>query len=225
MTRPKKPREGWYVRRSDGPGNLRPARWPHLFGALVFCLTVVTSCSGPGLDLTDADYLNDVTGASLELGSRIELAKLGHQIGFPTGWYAESAGPFTSLAWNRAEVRRWFDGRELEGPLVFFEVETFEFMEGMGLDEQSPTPEDLLDFSVATFGWADLRQRQSLTLFGGEGIQVRGTDPRGEFLGIVGVLPEEKTILIMVIAPTASILDDLMPTWRAMAQSLVGGLA
>lgn len=205
----------------DGGGiGLRSGRW-----AVTVMLLAVAACTapGPGLDLVDEEYLAGITAEPLPLTELIPLAGLESTIGYPEGWYGESVGPFTTMAWERPEVSRWFNGDGLQGPLVFFEVETLQFMEGMGLEESSPTVSDILDFSVGTFGWTELRDEQHLTLFGGEGIQVRGRDPRGEFLGIVGILDEQRTILIMAIAPTTEDLEDLLPTWRGMVRSIRPG--
>ena len=186
-------------------------------------LALVGCSSSPAIDLSDPDYLEDISGSSQSLGGRVDLARLELAINYPEGWHAESAGPFTTITWDRSEVTRWFGGDDLEGPLVFFEVESFDFMRGMGFSEARPTPEGLLEFSTRTFGWDQIRDEVAISLFGGEGLQVRGRDPRGEFVAIQGVLPEERTILIMVIAPTAAELDELLVTWRAMVDTIGEG--
>jgi hypothetical protein len=188
--------------------------------ATLLAVFAVAACStAEALTFTDPEYLADFGGEPLPFRNRVELAGLDHDVPYPDGWYAESGGPYTTIAADPADVRRWFDGEVLEGPLVFFEVESFGFIRTVGLDVAEPTPQDLFDFSQRRFGWREVGDRLDLELFGGEGLQVRVEERRGHVLGILGVIPDERVLLIMVVAPTATELDELLATWRAMIRS------
>ena len=193
----------------------KPAR------AVVACLLLVAGCSSTDLvSISDPEYLADAPGDPLLLGERVELAGLGQTIAYPDGWHAAGAMPYTNIAANPTDVGRWFDGSPVMGPLIFFEVETFEFMRSVGVGTSDPSPADLLDFSTRYFGWEDIRDRVRVEFLGGEGIQVRARERRGHLLAIQGVLPGDRVVLVTVVAPTESMLDTTLPTWRAMTRTL-----
>lgn len=172
------------------------------------------------MPIGDPEYLVEASGPALPLGRQIELAGLGQTIRYPEGWHAESRMPYTNIAEDPADIDRWFGGAAVQGPLVFFEVETVDFIQSVGVDTPDPRPEDLVAFSTEYFDWEDVRGHQRLALFDGEGIQVRARERRGSVLAIQAVLPDERVLLITVVAPTETTLDASLPTWRAMTRSL-----
>ncbi len=100
---------------------------------------------------------------------------------------------------------------------------TVEFLQGIGLTVDNPSPEDLLEFNISELGWTDVRDRTEVELFGAPAVAARIKDKDTGNPGVVyqGVRPDTGEIFLVTFgAPTDEELDALLPVWEAMLMSI-----
>ena len=105
---------------------------------------------------------------------------------------------------------------------VSLDHRTVAFLNGVGLASDDPTAQDLVEFNTTNFNWVDVRDLAEVEVFGGPAIRVRVTQPDGgESVLYQGVRSDtDEAFLLSFGAPTGEILDDFLPTWDAMFESI-----
>ena len=142
----------------------------------------------------------------------------GYSIDYPSGWFAETRG--TSTQFGQIEEDLFSDSREGLG--VSLDHRTVAFLQGIGLASDDPTAQDLVEFNSANFDWTDTRDPAEVEVFDRPAIRVRVTHADGsESVQYQGVRSDTgEAFLFGFGAPTGEILDEFLPTWDAMFESI-----
>lgn len=109
-----------------------------------------------------------------------------------------------------------------EGLGVSLDHRTVVFLQGIGLASDDPTAEDLVEFNTTNFGWIDVRDLAEVEVFDSPAIRVRVTPSEGrESIQYQGVRADTGEVFLLGFgAPTGEILDEFLPTWDAMFESI-----
>ena len=161
-----------------------------------------------------------------------EIPGFGYSIDYPAGWSAETRGTLTLIASTEERLAAGFANSEPDEPidglgisLIYLPVA--ELQTSLGLTTDDPTAEDMLEFNktLETNGvvdWTDVRDQTEVEVFGVPAIRVRVTAAvGGEFIAYQGIRAETgEPFLFSFGAPTGEILDEFLPTWDAMFESI-----
>ena len=150
------------------------------------------------------------------------IPDFGYSIDYPSGWFAETRDPFTLIVPTEEALAAGFSDAEgpTEGLGVSLDHRTVAFLQHIGLASDDPTAEDLVEFNTTNFEWMDIRDLAEVEVFGGPAIRVRVTPSEGrESIQYQGVRADE-VFLLGFGAPTGEILDEFLPTWDAMFESI-----
>ncbi|MGI9623324.1 MAG: hypothetical protein ACR2PK_10850 [Acidimicrobiales bacterium] len=141
-------------------------------------------------------------------------------IDYSSGWSAETNGVFTQIAPTEEAFTR-VDGEV--GPAEGLGVGLIhQTAESLGLGSDGVTLEDLVEFNIGALGWTDVRDLAEVEIFGSQAIRARVTGPEGrEFIYYQGVSADTGELFLLGFgAPTSEILDEFLPTWDAMVESI-----
>jgi hypothetical protein len=146
------------------------------------------------------------------------IPDFGYSIDYPSGWFAETRESATEIVQIREEL--FSDSNEGLG--VGLDHRTVAFLQGIGLASDDPTAQDLVEFNTTEFDWTDVRDRAEVEVFGGPAIRVRVTAPDGgERVQYQGIRSDTGEVFLLSFgAPTGEILDEFLPTWDAMFESI-----
>lgn len=145
------------------------------------------------------------------------IPDFGYSIDHPSDWSAETIESVTQFSQIKEESST--DLRQ--GLTVSLDHRTVAFLQSIGLTSDDPTAQDLVEFNTS-FGWTDVRDLTEVEIFGSPAITVRATLPGGrESVQYQGIHSDTgEAFLFGFEAPTGEILDQFLPTWDAMLESI-----
>lgn len=194
--------------------------------------TTVTSTTAttaaPATTTTAAPATTAVTAVEVPSPTDVTETHLidgfGYSIDYPSGWFAETRGPVTEIAPTEEAMEAAFStvGGPTEGLAITVDHRTVGFLQSIGLTSDDPTAEDLVEFNTANFNWTDVRDSTEVEVFGSRAIRVRVTlSEGGELIQYQGVRADTGEIFLLGTgAPTSEILDEFLPTWDAIVESI-----
>lgn len=144
----------------------------------------------------------------------------GYSIDYSSGWTAETNGTFTQIApTDEAFTRVAGEVGPAEGLGVGLLHQT---AVSLGLDPENVTLDDVVEFNINAVGWADVRDLTEVEIFDSPAIRARVTGSEGrEFIYYQGLKADTSELFLLGFgAPTSEILDEFLPTWDAMVESI-----
>lgn len=159
-------------------------------------------------------------GSSTDLTQTQVFQGFGFSIDYPAGWTA-SEGPGDSTQLNEFEEDSGTSteppGSERKGYEVTFNRATLAFLRSAGLSAQ-PTLDELLSLNSRTFGW-EVLDTSNISVFEVPALSVTINSPQGAGIAVLGIV-EEEAFLLSLIAPTGGSVDEFLPTWTSMLESI-----
>lgn len=144
----------------------------------------------------------------------------GYSIDYSSGWTAETNGTFTQIApTDEAFTRVAGEVGPAEGLGVGLLHQT---AVSLGLDAENVTLDDVVEFNIDAVGWTDVRDLTEVEIFDSPAIRARVTGSEGrEFIYYQGLKADTGELFLLGFgAPTSEILDEFLPTWDAMVESI-----
>jgi hypothetical protein len=180
--------------------------------------TVVATTSTTAAPATTAAAPIEVPLPS-DLTETYSIPNFGYSIDYPSGWFADTNEPNTQIV--QIEEELFSDSDEKVGLGVNLDHRTVAFLQSIGLASDDPTAQDMVEFNTSEFGWTDVRDVEEVEIFGSPAIRVRATDSGGESVVYQGIRSDTGEVFAFSFgAPTDEILDEFLPTWDAMVDSI-----
>jgi hypothetical protein len=149
---------------------------------------------------------------TLELTQTTPLGASGYSIDYPAGWTARTQEPTTYIEEQAGACERQ------DGFCVVHDLRSLDFMRAMGLPENAST-EEMLALNREFFNWEELSEPAETELFGAPAVGLRYHDDN--VWGYIWTgLADEGAFLINVAAPSEAGLDEILPTFEAMLESI-----
>jgi hypothetical protein len=187
---------------------------------------VTTSTMGESVTTSSTAAPGTTSAAPIEVPLPADVTEtysipdFGYSIDYPAGWFVETRDTTTEI--GQIEEDLFSDSNEGDGVGVSLDHRTVAFLQGIGLASDDPTAQDLVDFNTTEFDWTDVRDPADVEVFGSPAIRVRVTKPDGgEAVQYQGIRSDTgEGFLFGFGAPTGEILDEFLPTWNVMFESI-----
>ena len=195
--------------------------------------STTTTTAAPATTTTAEPATTSATPLEVPLPTDVtetyEIPGFGYSIDYPSGWFVETRGTITLIASSEEVLAAGFSDSEPEEPIdgLGFRLDhrTVAFLQTLGLATDDPTAEDLLEFNNSLDGssdTADVRDQAEVEVFASPAIRVRSTGSLGgEFIAYQGIRADtDEAFLLSFGAPSGEILDEFLPTWDMMFESI-----
>lgn len=197
-----------------------------VFYTLFFVLTLLlAACSGTGssqeASLEDGEDSNESSAVEgIDLSETYEVGRFGFRIAYPAGWVASTQEPVTIISELQSDHDVAFndDQSNIEGYQVSLDHRGMAFMRSIGFSSDQDL-EALFELNKDFFDWQDPLEPEELEAFGVPALAVKATDGDIWEHTLMGFVNDEAFLLGMS-APTEEGLDEIMPTWEAMLDSI-----
>ena len=152
------------------------------------------------------------------------IPDFGYSIDYPAGWFVRTTGPFTTITRIEQQGEFDFDSSPLLDLSVSLDHRTILFLMDIGLTEEDPTTQDLLEFNIFSFDWTDVRDMGEVEIFGTTAavvrVRTRGGDAAIMYQGVNPGSVFGEFFVFGVGAPTEEQLDAFLPAWETMIESI-----
>jgi hypothetical protein len=147
----------------------------------------------------------------LDLGQSVTLGDFGFEMEMPAAWTARVQDSATLIEASPGAC----DSRTDD--CITHDYRSLDFMRAMGLPEDAAV-EDLMALNRDFFSWEELSEPEPAELFGEPALGIRYFDEVYGYLytGLRG----DQAFLLGVASPTAEGLDAILPTFRAMIDTI-----
>jgi hypothetical protein len=146
------------------------------------------------------------------LSQTTALGRFGFLISYPEGWVVETYGVTTMIQPTAGTCDR------KDGPCIVHDFRDAETMMAMGLPE-SPVAADVVELNRKFFDWEELSEPEASAAFGSEALGMRYSDD-GVFGYILTGVLDKDIWMLNVSAPSEEALEELMPTFEAMLETI-----
>ena len=145
----------------------------------------------------------------------------GFSIDYPSGWLAGTAGSITAISeLEEDHTRALAEGASpVKGYRVLQDHRGMEYMRSLGLPEE-PSLADLLAVNVEFFGWPQPIEASETVVFGVSSLNVRSHNRFGNWVDFLLGFLDDEAFLLVIDAPSEEALDEIMPTWTRMLESI-----
>ena len=158
--------------------------------------------------------------ADLSLTEMHVFAGFGFSIDYPSAWFADTRESVTAISelledHERALVEGDFPAR---GYAISLDHRPMAFMGEVGL-LGDPTLDDLFKLNAQFFEWQDQAESSEVVVFGVPALKVKGLGSNSWGNSLMGFLDDE-AFLLTIRAPSEQALDEVLPLWDRMVESI-----
>lgn len=193
---------------------------------LLFVVCIALTACGPSEDeiratIAAEDAATEVAFAATEAARVIHVfTGFGFSIEHPEGWLAETRLTVTIISELEEDHDHAFgDPFPRAGYQVFLDHRDVPFMQSIGLPENA-TLDDLLELNINEFDWqvSDVLETE---IFGVPALRVKydHDNENGAHVFYMGFI-EGEAFLFGLGAPSEDAIDEFMPTWEKMIESI-----
>ncbi len=159
------------------------------------------------------------TATALELTETHVFPNFGYSIDYPAGWVTGTKNNLTIISELEEDQERIFsDDSSPEGYYVTLDHLDIERLYDLYLS-QNPTLRDLLRFNILFLGMPQPRETRQISLFGVPTLRVKAAEEDQWGVAYFGV-KDERFFLFVITAVSEEALDEFMPTWNQMVESI-----
>ena len=167
----------------------------------------------------DTNSDESTTATTLELTETHVFPDFGYSIDYPAGWVTGTKNNLTIITQLEEDQQRIFsDDSSPKGYYVTLDHLDIARLYDLGLS-QNPTLRDLLRFNVLFLGMPQPRETRQISLFGVPTLRVKAAEEDQWGVAYFGV-KDERFFLFVLTAVSEEALDEFMPTWNQMVESI-----
>ena len=151
-----------------------------------------------------------------DLTETLQFTDFGFSIDYPAGWFTVTEPPVYIISQFESDATT--DVSTVEGVKVTLDHRSLSFMQGIGLPVEA-TIDDLIDLNIGFFNW-EMVESEDVQLFGVDARRTLFNDPFGNVLWAYQGFINDGIFLFELAVPSEDALNDFLPTWEAMLDSI-----